>query len=35
MSPWLSDLAAAAGLLIFIGGAFVLANVAPAIIGAF
>jgi hypothetical protein len=34
MSSWLTDAAAALGLLIFIGSAFVLANAAPAIIGA-
>jgi hypothetical protein len=34
MSMWLSDFAAGVGLLIFIGSAFVLANAAPAIIGA-
>jgi hypothetical protein len=34
MSAWLTDAAAAVGLLIFIGGAFVLASAAPAIIGA-
>lgn len=35
MSDWLNDAAAAIGLLVFIGGAFVLANAAPAMIGAF
>lgn len=34
MSDWLTDTVAAVGLLIFIGGAFVLANAAPALIGA-
>jgi hypothetical protein len=34
MSFWLADAAAAAGLLIFIAGAFMLANAVPAIIGA-
>jgi hypothetical protein len=34
MSDWLADAAAAVGLVMFIGGAFVLANAAPAIFGA-
>jgi hypothetical protein len=35
MSDWLTDAAAAVALLVFIGGAFVLADAAPAIIGLF
>jgi hypothetical protein len=34
MTTWLSDMAAGLGLLLFIGAAFILANVAPAILGA-
>jgi hypothetical protein len=33
MSVWLKDAAAAVGLLLFIGGAFVLASAAPMIVG--
>jgi hypothetical protein len=33
MSTWFADAAATVGLLIFIGGAFVLASAAPALMG--
>lgn len=32
---WIADFAAALGLLIFIGGAFVLASAAPSLLGGF
>jgi hypothetical protein len=34
MSVWLADAAAALGLVMFIGGAFVLASAMPVVIGA-
>lgn len=34
MASWITDTAAAVGLLVFIGAAFVLASAAPAVIAA-
>ena len=35
MNGWLADAVAGLGLLIFMGSAFVLANAAPLLVGAF
>ena len=35
MTAWISDIAAGAGLVLFFGGAFALADIAQAILSAF
>jgi len=35
MACWIADAAAALGLVVFIGAAFVLASIVPAVIAAF